>query len=499
MTIHTPSWVKDAVFYQIFPDRFCRSGRVRVDADLEPWDSPPTAHGFKGGDLFGVADKLDYLGELGVTAIYLCPIFASAANHRYHTYDYYQVDPLLGGNEALRNLLDAAHERGMKVVLDGVFNHVGRGFWPFHHVLENGAGSPYRDWFHIDPNRLSGEQPFDPYPSGKAAQQLADGNGSLESIGYSAWWNLPALPKFDFGCPAVRRYLLEVGEYWVEFGIDGWRLDVPDEIDDDEFWREFRSRIRTVNPEAYIVGEVWGDAQRWLTGDMWDAVTNYQLTMACLGFFPGEHIDLPEIRRVSSFSQVRRWSGAEFAERVIKVAGRYAPEVTRSQLNMLDSHDTPRFITCSSGDRDSLKMAWLFLCTLSGAPCVYYGDEVGLEGRNDPDCRRGFPWSSSVEDNQMHSWFSQCIRIRHRYPQLRGTRFRVIESSANAVGFMHGEARERLVSAYNVGEAPIEWRFDRPSSTAGSLLISNSPATRLRTVGRQCRLDLPARTAALIG
>ncbi len=499
MTTHTPSWVKDAVFYQIFPDRFFRSGRVRVDAEIEPWDSPPTAHGFKGGDLYGVVEKLDYLGELGITAIYCCPIFASTANHRYHTYDYYQVDPLLGGNEALRCLLDAAHERDMKVVLDGVFNHTGRGFWPFHHVLENGAASPYRDWFHIDPDRLSGKKPFDPYPSGETAQRLAGGSGSLESIGYSAWWNLPALPKLNTACPAVRQYLLEVAEHWVEFGIDGWRLDVPDEIDDDGFWREFRCRVRNLNPETYIVGEIWGDAHRWLTGDMWDAVTNYPLTIACLGFFPGDYIDLPEIRRVSSYSQIRRWTGSEFADRVVGVAGRYAPEVTRSQLNFLDSHDTPRFLTCSGGDRDSLKMAWLFLCTVSGAPCIYYGDEVGLEGRHDPDCRRGFPWSPSARDDDMQSWFTQCIRTRKRFPQLRKARLRVIESSADAVSFMHGEAPKSLISAYNIGKAPVEFRFDPSLSAAGSLLISSSPATRLRTVGREYRLDLPARAAALIG
>ena len=498
MTIDTPTWVRDAVFYQIFPDRFCRSGRIRVDAELESWDSPPTANGFKGGDLYGVVEKLDYLQALGATAIYFCPIFASAANHRYHTYDYYQVDPLLGGNEALRCLLDAAHERDMKVVLDGVFNHSSRGFWPFHHVLENGAASPYRDWFHLDPARLSGKEPFHPYPSGKTAQQLAIGGGSLESIGYSAWWNLPALPKFNTACPAVRRYLLEVAEHWADFGIDGWRLDVPDEIDDDEFWREFRWRVRKINPELYIVGEVWGEARRWLTGDMWDAVTNYPLTIACLGFFPGDHIDLEEIRRVSSFSTVRRWTGSEFADRVVRAEGMYAPEIARSQLNMLDSHDTPRFLTCSGGDRESLKMAWLFLCTVTGAPCIYYGDEVGLEGGHDPDCRRGMPWSPSARDDEMRSWFTQCIRTRQQFPQLRDGPLRVLEASADTVSFMHGDNPESLVSAFNVGDAPVELRYDRPSTT-GSLLISNSPATRVRTDDGQCRLALPARAAALIG
>ena len=148
-TVETPDWVPDAVFYQIFPDRFARSGRVNDLVNLEPWDSPPTCHGFKGGDLWGVLERLDYLQELGINAIYFCPIFQSAANHRYHTHDYYRVDPLLGGNEALRALLDAAHARGMRVVLDGVFNHASRGFFQFNHILENGPASPYVDWFTI--------------------------------------------------------------------------------------------------------------------------------------------------------------------------------------------------------------------------------------------------------------------------------------------------------------------------------------------------------------
>src|SRR5512136_3283707 len=173
MTITTPEWVKDAVFYQIFPDRFAKSTRVKKPSNLEPWDTPPTIFGYKGGDLVGVAEKLDYLQDLGITAIYFNPIFASASNHRYHTYDYFAVDPILGGNAALRELLDEAHRRGIRVVLDGVFNHASRGFWQFHHTLENGGASPYVDWFHFDTDRLQGKKHFVPYPSAPAQQALA--------------------------------------------------------------------------------------------------------------------------------------------------------------------------------------------------------------------------------------------------------------------------------------------------------------------------------------
>ncbi len=257
--METPAWVTDAIFYQIFPDRFARSERVpKQGLNLEAWEAPPTIHGIKGGDLLGVVEHLDYLQDLGVNALYFTPVFASASNHRYHTYDYYTVDPLLGGNAALRELLDEAHRRGMRVVLDGVFNHASRGFWQFHHTLENGAASPYVDWFHFDPDHLTGKRHWGAYPS-PHEQRLIQEEGSLRAIGYEGWWNLPALPKFNTNTPAVREFLLGVAEHWTSFGIDGWRLDVPGEINDNSFWQEFRRRVRAINPEAYIVGEIWYD------------------------------------------------------------------------------------------------------------------------------------------------------------------------------------------------------------------------------------------------
>jgi len=289
--ITTPDWVKDAVFYHIFPDRFARSARVPKPSNLEPWDTPPTVHGFKGGDLLGVAERLDYLQELGITAIYFNPIFQSAANHRYHTHDYYRVDPILGGNDAFRELVDAAHAHGIHIVLDGVFNHASRGFYQFNHALENGAASPYLDWFYFDEQRLRAGGRLNGYPSQEEAQRLARGHRGLEELGYQAWWDLPALPKFNTRTEAVRRFIFDVARHWIAFGIDGWRLDVPVEIDDDSFWQEFRRVVKAANPEAYIVGEIWSDAHRWLQGDQFDAVMNYPFNRACLGFFGGERLD----------------------------------------------------------------------------------------------------------------------------------------------------------------------------------------------------------------
>ena len=283
-----PGWVRDAVFYQIFPDRFASSARVTKPGPLEPWNSPPTHQGFKGGDLLGIVEHLDYLTDLGVNALYLNPVFSSASNHRYHTYDYYQVDPLLGGNDALRELLDACHARSMRVILDGVFNHSGRGFWPFHHVVENGTGSPYVDWFFVDKDRLAKGGTLRPYPTDRdreaalaegAADPRRQGDAALRVLGYRAWWDLPALPKLNTDNPYLREHLMGAAEHWLRFGIDGWRLDVPEEIDVG-FWREFRRRCRAVNPDAYIVGEIWHEKPEWLAGDTFDALMNYPLTEA---------------------------------------------------------------------------------------------------------------------------------------------------------------------------------------------------------------------------
>ena len=223
----TPDWVQDSIFYQIFPDRFAKSVRnPNGILPLEPWDSAPTVHGYKGGDLYGVTEKLDYLQDLGITALYLNPIFSSASNHRYHAYDYFTVDPLLGGNAAFSELIDKAHKRGIRIILDGVFNHASRGFWQFHHVLESGDGSPYRDWFFFDHERLNRKKHWGAYPGPQEARALQH-EDSLTAIGYRGWWNLPALPKFNTNTPAVREFLFGVAEHWIRLGVDGWRLDVP--------------------------------------------------------------------------------------------------------------------------------------------------------------------------------------------------------------------------------------------------------------------------------
>src|SRR5262245_32610535 len=430
----TPDWVRDAVFYQIFPDRFARSVTVPKARHLDEWGAPPTYHGYQGGDLVGVVEHLDYLRDLGVNAVYFTPIFQSASNHRYHTHDYEKVDPMLGGNAALRRMLDAAHAQGIRVVLDGVFNHASRGFFQFHDIMENGPNSAYLDWFTIK------GFPLHAYDSQKAPN-------------YQAWWGLPALPKFNVACPEVREYLWGIARTWVEFGIDGWRLDVPNEIDDDAFWREFRARVRAANPQAYIVGEVWTDAPRWLRGDMWDAVMNYQFTRACIAFFIGVSVNEEELRRTSLHPAGS--AGAEAFRRAIeRLIGLYHPDVTAVMLNLLGSHDMARWLTLANGDRSALRLATLFQMTYPGAPSLYYGDEIGMTGGHDPANRGAFPWhQTETWDTELLHVFQRFIALRRQRPVLRRGSFRFLHAKDDVIAYIRQLDDETILVAMNAARA----------------------------------------------
>jgi neopullulanase len=431
----TPDWVRDAVFYQIFPDRFARSVTVPKPRHLDEWGAAPTYHGYQGGDLIGVVEHLDYLVDLGINAVYFTPIFQSASNHRYHTHDYEKVDPMLGGNPALRRMIDEAHARGIRVVLDGVFNHASRGFFQFHDILENGPNSAYLDWFTVK------EFPLYAYDADK-------------SPNYMAWWGLPALPKFNTDTPEVREFLWGIGRKWIEFGADGWRLDVPNEIDDDEFWREFRRRVRAVDPEAYIVGEVWVDAPRWLQGDMWDAVMNYQFTRACIAFFAGENVNLTDLSK-TSLHPVGPTGAQAFRRAIERLIGLYHPNVTSVILNLLDSHDTARFATLAGGDQSALRLATLFQMTYPGAPSVYYGDEIGMAGGHDPANRGAFPWHQpETWDTDLLHQFQRLIALRRSRPALRRGTFRFLHAHDEAIAFVRQLGDETIIVAINAARMP---------------------------------------------
>jgi cyclomaltodextrinase len=430
----TPDWVKHAVFYQIFPDRFAKSDRIQKPDNLEPWNSDPTAYGYKGGDLLGVVERLDYLQELGVTALYFNPIFQSASNHRYHTHDYFRVDPLLGGDDAFVEMLDACHRRDIKVVLDGVFNHASRGFFQFNDVLENGPASPWLDWFTIK------RFPANAYDHNRRPD-------------YEAWFGLHALPKLNTDNPQVREYLMRVGEYWVQKGIDGWRLDVPEEITTPGFWEEFRSRIKAINPDAYIVGEIWHEAKQWLHGDQFDGVMNYPFTEAAIAFSGRGHV----VKETVIGRSYAPWPGIDaktYADKIDHVLGLYPWEIQLTQLNLLDSHDTSRFFSIVGGDAASAKLGALLLFTFPGSPSIYYGDEVGMTGvLPDQWVRKSFPWDFPASWNHdLLGFYKSVIRLRQSHEPLRTGEYARLHADGDLYVFARSLEHERLVIAVNSGE-----------------------------------------------
>jgi cyclomaltodextrinase len=476
--IYTPDWVRDAVFYQVFPDRLARSGRVVAPGEFEPWDAPPTIDGLKGGDLYGVVAHLDRLSRLGINALYLNPIFTSASNHRYHTDDYFSVDPLLGGDAALRELLDAAHARGIRVVLDGVFNHCGRGWWPFHHVVENGIASPYHRWFHLADEVLRGERGVHPYPTAEQmaeigslrAQGVASGIASRAILGYEAWWDLPALPKLDLDEPHLRSLILDVAEHWIRFGIDGWRLDVAEEVGAD-FWREFCARVRAARATGYLVAEVWHDKPDWLAGDMFDAFMNYPLALAILGFAAQEHL-VTDIEMPAEYAgRLVRLDGAGLWTRLEAVLTRNDPAVTAVQLDLIGSHDTPRARTLCGGDLDALRLATLLQLTLPGAPCIYYGDEIGMSGGHDPGCRAGFPQDPAEWEREPYGWVADLIALRHSSRALRDAELALLGTADAAIAYLRRDENAAYVIVANAGPKQSSLALTLPFEAASATLV----------------------------
>ncbi|MGM3305570.1 glycoside hydrolase family 13 protein [Anabaena sp. WFMT] len=481
MQIQTPDWVKHAVFYQIFPDRFARSKQPRKrllnEARWEDWEAMPTLQGYKGGDLWGILEQLDYIQSLGINAIYFTPIFQSASNHRYHTHDYYQVDPLLGGNEAFKELLDAAHQRNIKVVLDGVFNHSSRGFFFFHDVLENGPHSPWVNWFKIH------GWPLAPY------------TGDLPA-NYEGWAGLRSLPVFNHDNPEVREYIMEIAEYWIKFGIDGWRLDVPFEIKTPGFWQEFRQRVKAINPDAYIVGEVWGDSREWLDGTQFDGVMNYLFAGLTIAFTAGDRVDLEQVQG-RDYQPSPPLFAAEYAAKIKELLALYPWEIQLTQLNLLASHDTARLITIAGGDIPSAELATLLLLTFPGASSIYYGDEVGLPGALDPDSRRGFPleanWNLEILDTH-----KKLISLRQKYQALRIGDYQILYAQGTLYIFARTLGTEELIIAVNVGTATATGNVDCSGlqTQPDQILFGTG---EIECNGEEICLTIPPRTGCILG
>ena len=452
-----PEVLRGAVMYQIFPDRFYQSGVCDCAEKLRPYyvhesrdELPvylPNEHGemlnndFFGGNLNGIREKLPYLHGLGVEILYLNPIFMAFSNHRYDTYDYKRVDPMLGTEADFTALCEAAHVLGMKVVLDGVFSHVGSRSPYFQSAISDPA-SPYRSWFR-----------FLHYPDI-----------------YESWWGITTLPCVDKMNESYIRYIIKdedsVLAHWLRLGADGFRLDVVDELPD-AFVERLRRRLRELNPEAILIGEVWEDAsnkiaynvrRRYFTGRQLDSVMNYPWQKAILRYVRGED------------------GGEALGERIMTIAENYPPDVLSAVMNILSTHDTARALTALIDPTDAdraelakrhmdeltreralqlLRMAAFLQFTLPGAPCIYYGDEAGMDGYRDPFNRRCFPWGQ--ENEPLQAFYASLARLKKESPALRRGDVTVVEAGNGRLLFLRKVAGQTLAVCCNRSQQP--WRL----------------------------------------
>jgi len=369
-----PEWAANKVVYQIFPSRYAASQPV----DKELWyKAPITFTDNLHGDIRGIIDHLDYIRDLGIDVIYLTPIFKSDSSHKYDTIDYYQIDPSFGTAEDLRELVQKAHQYGMKVVLDAVFNHTGRDFFAFKDILENKEKSKYLDWYFID------KFPLDTEP-GQAP--------NFKCFGYYG-----GMPKLNLKNPEVEKYVTDVACYWLkECDIDGWRMDVGDEISH-YFWKHFRRAVKAVKKDALIIGEIWHYAGDFLEGDEWDTVMNYPFYLNLIDLLADEKIGV-----------------SRFIQNLGYMKGRLNKKCYPLMWNLIDSHDTARFLHLCN-NKQKLHLAAAFQLLMPGMPMIYYGDELAMPGANDPDCRRGMYWDEEYRDNEMLEWYKRLIQVRRTH------------------------------------------------------------------------------------
>lgn len=408
-----PEWSSEQVYYQIFPERFRNGDSSLSPPQAEPWGSTPTRENFMGGDLPGVIEKLDYIADLGATCIYMTPVFASLSNHKYDTIDYYRIDPHFGTKDDLKRLVDGAHQRGIKVILDGVFNHCGY-YWPiFQDVVRNSATSKYKDWFFIQ------HYPVQPDPD------------CYDCVGHYKW-----MPKLNLSNKEARRYFIGVGKHWLrESGADGWRLDVADEVSA-TFWEEFAYEVKREFPNCVLIGETWGDAGKLLEPGRLDGAMNYLFRDAARDWLA-----------------LGKISASEFAYRLNRTLALYPYEVDLRMYNPLDSHDTPRFLTYCGGDEKSHRMAVALQMTFPGCPAIYYGDEVGMDGKNDPDCRKAMDWERADAKAGPYEWYRRLIALRKSSKALTHGDFHVslCDDAHNICGYCRTYGGESVLVIINAG------------------------------------------------
>ena len=414
-----PQWAANKVVYQIFPSRFAATQPV----DKELWyKAPITPMDDLHGNLRGIIEHLDYIKDLGIDVVYLTPIFKSNSCHKYDTIDYYQVDPSFGTTEDLKELVQKSHERGMKVVLDAVYNHTGREFFAFQDILEKGEKSKYLDWYFIDELPPRGEWGEIP---------------NFKCFGYYG-----GMPKLNLKNPEVEKYITDVACYWIkECDIDGWRLDVGDEISH-FFWKNFRKAIKAVKKDMLIIGEIWHYAGDFLEGDEWDTVMNYPFYLNLIDLLADEKINV-----------------SQFVQNLGYLKGRLNKKCYPLMWNLIDSHDTARFLHLCHDNKKKQHLAAAFQLLLPGMPMVYYGDEYAMPGANDPDCRRGMYWDEEYQDKEMYNWYKKLMQVRKTHACI--VEGEMIETIANddedTIVMIRKNGEETIAMLFNCGNSAKEF------------------------------------------
>lgn len=409
--LSTPDWVRNAICYEIFPDRFAHGpgGSAGGARSPDPVSWQPEHFSTWGGNLAGILDRVPYIASLGANLLWLTPIFASPSNHKYDTSDYGRLDPSFGTEETFARLVGACRERGIGILLDGVFNHSGFEFAPWRDVVERGSASPYWGWFDVRGERAN-----------------------VKARNYRTFAHTGFMPRLMTANPEVQAYLIEHAVRWTRMGIAGWRLDVADEVDP-SFWRAFRREVRAVAPESYFVGEIAYNASRWLEGDQFDGVMNYPLRRAMLQFFAAPH----ETTGAPPLDE--RLDGSGFLEALSRMRSWYPGWATTAMLNPLSTHDVPRFLTAVGEDERRWRLALICLLTLEGIPLLYYGDEVGLRGGYDPECRRPMIWDPARQNAEMLGMVRQMTRLRGELPALRASGMHPVATGhSHVVAYLRG-------------------------------------------------------------
>lgn len=433
-----PEWAKNKVIYQIFPSRYATSKEV----DKRVWyKTPIAATDDLQGDLRGIINHLDHLQELGIDIIYMTPIFYSRSTHKYDTIDYYRIDPSFGTEEDLKELVEKAHALGMYVILDGVFNHTSPEFFAFADIKEKEAASEYLDWYHIMEFPLRAERG--------------------EKPSYKCFAYYGGMPKTNLQNPDTAEYFINVARYWVEkCNIDGWRLDVSDEVSH-RFWRKFRKALKEINPELLIIGEIWYHAEDFLDGEEWDTVMNYPFYFGMDDLFTKGRI-----------------TPSAFLGKMGHLEGNLHKDVIPVLWNLLDSHDTPRFIYRCGEDVDKFKAAVALQLLWPGMPFIYYGDEYGLTGAQDPDCRRGMLWDEEYQNQEVYAWYRKLLSLRKQYPCITDGRT-VAAMALDEINLLYIEKElegQRMVLLFHIGGegAPMEWLSSQDLIGKVNLLTGNA-------------------------